>query len=159
MFHNLPRPTNRSGTPWLPAVFTTLVWAALGLSALAWGLAVWPTDGKPLAASVPMAPAAGTAVVQVADVAKLLGGGSAATSNIEASAPAAQRLSLLGVALADKRNAIALISLEGQAPKPFHVGATVSEGLVLQAVTPTQALLGAALKSPTLSTLEIPKRP
>jgi general secretion pathway protein C len=98
-------------------------------------------------------------VVQVADVAKLLGGSSAASSTIEASAPAALRLSLLGVALADKRNAIALISLEGQAPKPFHVGATVSPGLVLQAVTPTQALLGAALKSPTLSTLEIPKRP
>jgi general secretion pathway protein C len=159
MFHNLPRPTNRSGTTWLPAVFTTMVWAALGLSALAWGLAVWPTDAKPLAASVPMTPAAGTAVVQVADVAKLLGSSSAATSTIEASAPAAQRLSLLGVALADKRNAIALISLEGQAPKPFHVGATVSPGLVLQAVTHTQALLGAALKSPTLSTLEIPKRP
>jgi len=39
------------------------------------------------------------------------------------------------------------------------VGASVSEGLVLQAVTPTQALLGAALKSPTLNILELPKRP
>jgi len=159
MLKNLsPVPANK-GTAWLPAMFTTLVWAALGLSTLAWGLAVWPKEAKPLAASVPMTAAASSAVVQVADLAKLLGASSAATSTSEANEPAALRLSLLGVALADKGNGIALISVEGQAPKPFHVGAAVTEGLVLQAVTPTQALLGAALKSPTMNILELPKRP
>jgi hypothetical protein len=68
-------------------------------------------------------------------------------------------MSLLGVAMAGKTNAIAVISLDGQPAKAFHVGATVSSGLVLQAVTSNQVLLGAALKSPTLSTLELPKRP
>jgi general secretion pathway protein C len=98
-------------------------------------------------------------VVQAADIAKVLGDSSAPSASSEANAPAVLRLSLLGVAMAAKGTAIALISVDGQAPKPFHVGATVSAGLVLQAVTPTQALLGATLKSPTLSTLELPKRP
>ena len=158
MLKNLSRAPTNTGNTWLPALVTTVVWAALGLSALDWGLAVWPKDGKPLAASLPMTQAAGLPVVQATDIAKLLGS-SAPAATSEANAPAALRLSLLGVALADKSNAIALISVEGQAPKPFYVGATVSAGLVLQSVTPTQALLGAALKSPTLNTLELPKRP
>lgn len=159
MLKNLPRPVTSHGTTWLPALVTTFVWAALGLSALAWGLAVWPKDGKPLAASVAVAQAASEAVVQAADIAKVLGNSSAPAVASQANTPPVQRMSLLGVALVAKGNAIALISVEGQAPKPFYVGAAVSEGLVLQAVTPTQARLGAALKSPTLSTLELPKRP
>ena len=159
MLKNLSLPPTNSGTTWLPALVTTLVWAALGLSALAWGLASWPKDDKPLADSVAASPAAISAVVQAADIAKVLGDSSAPAPSSEANTPAALRLSLLGVAMAAKGNAIALISVDGQAPKPFHVGATVSSGLVLQAVTPTQALLGAAIKSPTLSTLELPKRP
>ena len=159
MFKNLSRPTISSGTSWLHALVTTLVWAALGLSALAWGLATWPKDDKPLADSVTAPQSAISVVVQAADIAKVLGDSSAPAASSEASEPEALRLSLLGVAMAAKGNAIALISVDGQAPKPFHVGATVSAGLVLQAVNPTQALLGAALKSPTLSTLEIPKRP
>ena len=159
MLKNLSPPITNSGTTWLPALVTTLVWAALGLSALAWGLASWLKDDKPLADSVAASPAAISAVVQAADIAKVLGDSSAPAPSSEANTPAALRLSLLGVAMAAKGNAIALISVDGQAPKPFHVGATVSAGLVLQAVTPTQALLGAAIKSPTLSTLELPKRP
>jgi len=61
---------------------TTLVWAALGLSALAWGLASWPKDDKPLADSVAAPLAASSAVVQAADIAKVLG---------DSSAPAAQQ--------------------------------------------------------------------
>ncbi len=159
MLKNLPPPSTNNGTTWLPALVTTLVWAALGLSALAWGLATWPKDDKPLADSVAAPPAASAAVVQAADIARVLGDSSAPAPTSETNAPVALRLSLLGVAMAAKGNAIALISVDGQAPKPFHVGATVSAGLVLQAVTPTQALLGATLKSPTLSTLELPKRP
>ena len=159
MFKNLLRPSTNNGTTWLPALVTTVVWAALGLSALVWGLATWPKDDKPLADSVAAPQAASAAVVQGADIAKVLGAASADATTVDGSATVGVRLSLLGVALAAQGNAIALISLDGQAPKPFHVGATVSPGLVLQAVTPTQALLGAALKSPTLNTLELPKRP
>ena len=145
---------------WAPALVTTAVWTALGLSALAWGLALWPSDSQPLAVSVASVEAAPMPVLQASDIAKVLGASSAApaSSTVDA-APAAVRMSLLGVAMAGKANAIAVISLDGQPPKPFHVGATVSPGLVLQAVTSTQALLGAAIKSPTQSTLELPKRP
>ena len=159
MLKNLSRAPTNTGNTWLPALVTTVVWAALGLSALAWGLASWPKDNKPLADSVPAPQTASAAVVQAADIAKVLGAASSDPTPVDSSATVSVRLSLLGVALAAQGNAIALISLDGQAPKPFHVGATVSPGLVLQAVTPTQALLGAALKSPTLSTLDLPKRP
>lgn len=159
MLKNLPLSVTSHATTWLPALVTTVVWAALGLSALAWGLATWPKDDKPLADSVAAPQAASAAVVQAADIAKVLGAASSDATPVDSSATVSVRLSLLGVALAAKGNAIALISVEGQAPKPFYVGATVSPGLVLQAVTPTQALLGAALKSPTLNTLELPKRP
>lgn len=159
MLKNLPRPPASSGMTWLPALVTTVVWAALGLSALAWGLATWPKNDKPLADSVAVPQAASAAVVQAVDIAKVLGAARSDPTPIDSSATVGVRLSLLGVALAAQGNAIALISVDGQAPKPFHVGATVSPGLVLQAVTPTQALLGAALKSPTLNTLELPKRP
>ena len=147
-------------TAWAPALVTTAVWAVLGLSAVAWGLALWPKNSQPLAVSVASVEATNVPVLQAADIAKVLGAsGAAPASSPLTTAPAAERMSLLGVAMAGKGNAIAVISLDGQPPKPFHVGATVSAGLVLQSVTSTQALLGAALKSPTLSTLELPKRP
>jgi len=148
------------GAAWAPALVTTTVWAALGLSAVAWGLALWPNNSQPLAVSVTSLEASNVPVVHAADIAKVLGTRTAApVSSPVAAEPAAVRMSLLGVAMAGKGSAIAVISLDGQPPKPFHVGAIVSPGLVLQAVTSTQALLGAALKSPTLSTLELPKRP
>jgi general secretion pathway protein C len=147
-------------TAWAPALVTTAVWIALGLSAVAWGLALWPSDRQPLAVSVASLEAAPAPLVQAADIARVLGDSSAAPSSSPvAAAPTAVRMSLLGVAMAGKTNAIAVISLDGQPAKAFHVGATVSSGLVLQAVTSNQVLLGAALKSPTLSTLELPKRP
>ena len=145
---------------WAPTLVTSTVWAALGVSAVAWGLSLWPNDGLPLAVSVASGEVANQPQVRAADIAKVLGASSAAPApSSVAAATATVRMSLLGVAMAGKGNAIAVISLDGQPPKPFHVGATVSPGLVLQAVTSTQALLGEALKSPTLNTLELPKRP
>ena len=147
-------------TAWAPALITTAVWLVLGLSAVVWGLALWPGNSQPLAVSVASIEATAMPVLQAADIAKVLGDSSAAPlSSPLVAAPAAVRMSLLGVAMAGKANAIAVISLDGQPAKPFHVGDTVSTDLVLQAVTSSQALLGAALKSPTLSTLELPKRP
>ena len=160
MLRTLAPKTSTVGKAWLPALVTTAVWAVLGLSAVAWGLALWPSDSQPLAVSLASVEVTPMPVLQAADIAKVLGSSSAApASSPVAAAPTAVGMSLLGVAMAGKANAIAIISLDGQPAKPFHVGATVSTGLVLQAVTSTQALLGSALKSPTLSTLELPKRP
>lgn len=159
MLQNSRSKSSSVATLWAPTLVTTTVWAALGLSGVAWGLALWPNDGQPMAASVASTEVAKPSLAQAADIAKVLGASSPVPSTPVAAAPADLRMSLLGVAMAGKGNAIAVISLDGQPPKPFHIGATVSEGLVLQAVTATQALLGAALKSPTQSTLELPKRP
>jgi len=141
------------------AFVTTVVWAALGASAVAWGLALWPQDMRPLASAVAVSAQTALPQVQASDMAKVLGATSGPAVSSEATQPAPLRFSLLGVAITQPGNALALISVDGQPAKPFHVGATVSPGWVLQAVTPTQALLGEALKTPTKTTLELPKRP
>ncbi len=139
-------------------LLTTVVWAALGASAVAWGLAMWSQDPRPLANTV-----AGTEPalpqVQAAGMAKMLGDTSAASLSQTTSVPAATNMNLVGVAIKQQRNAFAVISIDSQPPQPFQVGATVSPGLVLQAVTPNQARLGETMKSPTLITLELPKLP
>ncbi len=92
-------------------------------------------------------------------MAKMLGDTSESSPDLAASVPVAVSMNLLGVAMKQYRNGMAVISVENQPPQPFQVGATVSPGLVLQAVTPNQVRLGETMKSPTLITLELPKLP
>ena len=69
------------------------------------------------------------------------------------------RFALVGV-LAGRSSGTgaALIAVDSRPAKPFRVGAQVDAGLVLQSVGQRQARLGAALRSPTLVTLEVPAR-
>ena len=50
----------------------------------------------------------------------------------------------------------ALIAVDGKPAKPFRVGAAVDEGLVLQALGPRQAQLGASMGGPATVTLDMP---
>ena len=137
---------------------TTVVWAALGASAVAWGLSMWSQDPRGLANTVAQTNPNALPQVQAAGMAKVLGDTSPAALG-EPHAPVAANMNLLGVAIKQKRNAFAVISVDNQPPQPFQVGATISPGLVLQSVTPTQAHLGETMKSPTLVTLELPQLP
>lgn len=75
-------------------------------------------------------------------------------------ASVASRFALVGVLAGRSSGAgAALIAVDSQPAKPFRVGAKVDAGLVLQSVGPRQARLGAALRGPTLVTLEVPTRP
>lgn len=158
------RQNTTSSSPWswsqsAPAWASFLVWGAASASLVAWGLAFWPADSLPLAAST-----ASTAVmqnpIQAADLGKVLGMQAQANTPAENAAPStASRLSLIGVAKSGSRDMVALIAVDGQAAKPFARGTEVLPGLVLQSVSLQKASLGASLASPSSLQLDMPHRP
>jgi len=95
--------------------------------------------------------------VDPAAIARLLGAASAsATTATQPSAAA--RFALLGVVADETRQGAALIAVDGQAARPFRVGAVVAPGYVLQSVTPQAAALGSRIDSNTAFTLQLPTR-
>ena len=159
MRQNTASNSPRSWLQALPALTSFLVWGAASASLVAWGLAFWPADHKPLAPA--LSPAAGPTPLQAADLGKVLGMSpqSSDAPTTTAVPSIASRLSLLGVAKSGSRDMVALIAVDGQAAKPFARGVEVLPGLVLQSVTLQQATLGAALDAPGQMQLDMPKRP
>jgi len=140
--------------PW-PATLAGLLWLAAGLSAGYWGLQAWgrsPITPVPASASAPP-------VVDTVLLASALGALSAAAPMAEAAPAAASRYALQGVVAVGTARGAALIAVDGQPARPFRVGAEVTVGLVLQAVTAQQVRLGAAIGEPTALTLEMPSKP
>lgn len=139
-----------------PALVSFTLWALAAASFTGWGLALWPVDQRPVAVVAMASPASGDLASLKADFSQVLG----RQPEVIAQAPAlASRLSLLGVARAGDSQAVALISVDGQAVKPVFRGAEVLPGLLLQSVTLEQAVLGATLQGPAALVLPMPKRP
>lgn len=135
-----------------------LVWAFAVGSAVAWGLqwsGRWP--GSPLtqrAAVASLLPSNDGALVDVSAVGRLMG--AVETQAVVVAAPTvASRLALLGV-IAGDGSAAALIGIDGKAAKPYQVGSTVVDGLVLSAVSPRRALLAPSLEAAPTLTLDMP---
>ena len=133
---------------------TLALWALAGVSVVYWGLQLSSTPSGPRAAVAAPAPV----VADAALVARLLGGGAAAP--VATAAATEGRIRLVGV-LAGRHSGggAALIALDGKPAKPYRVGTTVDEGLVLQSVGPYAARLGAAKSGPTVMTLEMARKP
>lgn len=137
-------------------------WAVPGLTFLLWGLAAasvvyW---GFKLAARPAPAPLAAVAArpaqsPDMAAVGRLLGATRAAAP-AEPAVTLASRFLLVGVVARPSRLGIALIAVDGKPPRPYRVGATVDEGLVLQAVEGRRALLGPSADAPPAVRLELP---
>lgn len=66
---------------------------------------------------------------------------------------------LSGVAAARPPDGAALISVNGQPPRPYRVGASLEGGLVLQSVSRRGARLGASLNGPATVELTLPSNP
>ena len=79
----------------------------------------------------------------------------------QAPAPAgptlASRFTLAGVIADGRRWGAALISVDGKPARPYRVGATLEEGLVLVSVDRRRALLGPGLHEAASVTLELPE--
>jgi general secretion pathway protein C len=140
---------------WAVAGATFILWALVAGSAVFWGLKM-----SARSAVVPTAPVAGCSPVAAdpAAVAKLLGAGPATAGTAPAAPSLASRLALVGVVASATQHGAALISIDGKPAKPFRVGSTIEEGLVLQSVQARRATLGANANGPSAVTLELPAR-
>ncbi|MBY0455495.1 MAG: general secretion pathway protein C [Burkholderiaceae bacterium] len=143
-----------SESRWAVRLTTLALWALAAASAVYWGLRLSaPSAGLAVsaAAAAPVAPDAQA-------VARLLGVGPAVAMPTAPVASAGSRFALLGVLSGrSSGGGAALIAIDGQPAKPFRVGAVVDAGLVLLALEPRQARLGAA-GGPASLTLEMPPR-
>lgn len=140
---------------WGVRLGTLALWAVAGASVVFWGLRLSapPASGMaPVAAPAPLAPDAQA-------LARLLGAAPAQAAAPSAApvAPLASRFTLVGVLSGrNSGGGAALIAVDGQPAKPYRVGAVVEEGLVLQALGPRQAQLGATADGPAAVTLDMP---
>ena len=141
---------------WAVRLATLVLWLLAGGSVVYWGLRLSaPAQGAPVPAVAAPLPQPDAQAL-----ARLLGVVDAQAPAAPPVASMASRFALIGVLAGRSSGAgAALIAVDSRPAKPFRVGAQVDAGLVLQSVGQRQARLGAALRSPTLVTLEVPKRP
>lgn len=140
----------------LARLITFLAWALLAASVTFWALKLYTS-----AVGMP----AGTAVETGSDVrepngsdlARLLGAGSASLGPSAKPASPGSRLRLAAVIASPLAGSsgIALISIDGNMPRAFRVGAVVEGDLVLQSVATRTASLGPAQGQPAF-VLELP---
>ena len=137
--------------------WTLAVWALAAASGLYWGLQVFV---KPPAAPPHTQTAAATPAL-AGDLTRLLGNDPPppAAAEAEPAVPADARFQLIGVvsppARAAAREGVALIAIDGQAPKAYKVGAVVEGDTVLQTVAARGVTLGPR-NGPALVALNLP---
>ena len=131
--------------------------ALVAASATVWGLKLSAPASLTQVASVPppgLAPSDAQAWV------RLLGGQKAGTlpaAEVAATDISSTRFKLMGVVAGLSRHGYALIATDGKAAKPYRVGESVEDGLVLKSVSPRSAELARTLESPGGLTIELPK--
>ena len=143
-----------SYSKWGVRLGTLGLWAVAGASVVFWGLRLSSPSAVSAAPAVAPAPVA----MDAQALARLLGAAPAAPGAAAAPvASAASRFTLIGVLSGrSSGGGAALIAVAGKPAKPFRVGAAVDEGLVLQALGPQQAQLGASMGGPATVTLDMP---
>ena len=146
------RMVSNPGTRWAVAGGTFVLWGLVAASAVYWGMKLGgggsgAVPGAPAVRSVPPSdPAA---------IARLLG----ATPSAAAPVPTlASRIQLIGVVADAVHGGAALMAVDGKPPKPYRVGAAVTESLVLQGVEPRRVTLASSLQAPPVLSLDMPRR-
>jgi general secretion pathway protein C len=145
---------------------TFVMWLLAAASVVYWGLKFVVGPSAPAASAV-AAPAPGTGQVDAQALARGLGGGIIAPNlgannpiNTGASAINSSRFQLTGVVVSrsgNSRSSVALIGVDGKAPRPFRVGANLVDGVVLHSVAAGKAMLAANNQVAPEVTLELPK--
>jgi general secretion pathway protein C len=139
---------------WAVAGSTFLLWALVAGSAVYWGMRLSaPAGGPAMAPAVVRTPSA----ADPAALARLLGA-SPTTAAAKPAPSAASRFALVGVVANRSQRGAALISIDGKPAKPYRVGSTIEEGLVLQSVAARRAVLAESATGPAVVTLELPVR-
>lgn len=149
---------------------TFVLWLALGLSAVGWGLKLWGqmSGAEPSYTQVTTATPLSQSVA-TQRVSALLGAQPQAVQNTLSNALA--RLSLTGLIRTGEGAGIALISVDAQTPKPYRSGAAVGDTFVLssiearsvtlkavQGAEQTNQVAGLQASDSSTFSLELPKR-
>ena len=127
-----------------------------GLAAASVVFWVLKTSGKPLQLNTPAAASGTSTVIDPVALSRALGGGRTPVASSAPSISLSARFSMVGVVADSQSGGAALIAVDGAPPRPYRVGATVADGLVLQSVKGRVAALAAQRDGPVVLTLELP---
>lgn len=145
-----------SSAAWTVRGATFALWGLAAASSVFWSLRLG-SAGTP--ARLPAPQPRQVAAVDPEALARLLGSTPQAAALPLAQPSLASRFQLLGVAAgAHSGGGAAVIAVDGKPARPYRVGSTIEEGLVLQSVRGRQAVLGPASGAAVL-TLELPPPP
>ncbi|MEO5660155.1 MAG: hypothetical protein ABIQ90_10200 [Polaromonas sp.] len=139
---------------WILRLVTALLWTLAAASIVYWGLRL---TGR---SEVVAVPAARTVVADAGParqgaIARLLGEQPAAAA-ANHTPEAAQRFALLGVIASVTGQGAALISVDGEPPRPMVVGAQIAPGYVLKSVNRREAVLTDNAQQPARIVLTLP---
>lgn len=95
-------------------------------------------------------------VANAGAVARLLG---VSAAPLEAAPDAASRFRLTGIIASGSGRGVALVSIDGKPPRPYHEGSQLEAGWMLQSVEPRRIALAADAKAPVGLRLELPVKP
>lgn len=138
---------------WVVAKLATmLIWMAVAYVGVSWGLRAMAPNTT---SQVTAVPAKVEADIDDAGVLRVLG----AQPAVAAQAPTlVSRFQLVGVLNGDADVGVALISVDGKPAKPYRVGKSVAEGLVVQSTLPKRVSLGVSADGPVTLTLDLPAK-
>lgn len=136
---------------WTLRLITALLWAAAACAAVYWGLRFSSTPEVAVPPVADVAPATDLPARQN-DIARFLGATPATALPSEDLIP--KRFSLVGVVTSGDGGA-ALLTVDDEPAKPYRVGSKIGDSLVLQSVSPRQAVLAASMDGPPLQRLDL----
>ena len=134
----------------------TAAFVLAGLAAASVVFWVLKTSGKPLDLNPPVIATGASTAIDPAALSRAMGGGRALLASAAPSASLSSRFSMVGVVADAHSGGAALIAVDGAPPRPYRVGATVADGLVLQSVKGRVAAIAAGRDGPAVLTLELP---
>lgn len=140
-------------TPPLASLAAGLLWLLVALLSGYWMLQLWGRGQL-----VPVS-ALGTPPIQSdsAGVSRVLGAVPEAQAAAPVAPPLSSRFRLLGLASQPGQSGAALISVDGQPPRPVLVGGVVDGELRLLSVGPRVVRLGTAAEDPAALELSLPE--
>lgn len=140
---------------WTVRGTTLALWALAGASVVFWGLKLGGSSG---AMPAPLPPARGVVAADPGAIARLLGGAPAVATATASQPTLASRFQLVGVVAGERSGAgAAVISVDGRPARPYRVGSSLDQGLVLQSVRGRSASIASSMSAQPLLTLELPQ--
>jgi general secretion pathway protein C len=139
---------------WTVRGATVALWALAAASTVFWGLKLGGDSSGVLA---PLPPARAVVPPDPGAIARLLGG-APALAMAAAEPTLASRFQLVGVVAGERSGAgAAVISVDGRPARPYRVGSSLDQGLVLQSVRGRTAAIASSMSAQPLLTLELPQ--